>query len=393
MIVTGGLRVVDLADNFASAFRFRCPTEIIFGAGVSAELAPRVSATSARRIMIVADKAAAEGSAAECLDKLDRESALDVATWYIPGGEPTMRGVSAGAEVARSLGPELVVAVGGGSAIDTAKVLAVVAAAPARVGLADVLKPGKHAITGNVPLWTLPTIPGTGAEVTRGTVIGDDAGTKVGFSSGGCYPELALLDPVLAASVPARLLGPPTADVLCHAVEGFLTARAFPIGDLLTTAAIALVGQAMEEPLDQRSTTSTSHLMQAALFATIAFSSGAGLTIAHQFSDIAGLPLGLPHGYAAALLLPAVIATGAGLGPGRVELLGRLLGDLGWAGTPADYARSLLRKLGAPDLPAVCDMPLALELVSAVTSIKDGRYRISPAEGETVVRAAFDSYV
>lgn len=388
----GGMRLVDLVEGFSDRFRFTCPTEMVFGRGVSDELATRVEAAGARHVLVVADRVAATGNAAACLEKLREVPDLETTTWYVPGGEPTIAGIAGGAATWRGCEPDLVIAVGGGSTIDTAKVVAVVCAAPAGVTVADVIGTGSHQITGAVPLWALPTLSGTGAEVTRGTVVADEAGIKHGFSSRGVpHPKLALLDPELAAGVPGTVLGPPTVDLFCHAVESFLTARAFPIGDLLSSAAITLLGPVIDDPLDRRTPESTGNAMIAAGFAAQAFSSGSGMTIAHEYSDIAGLTLGLPHGYAAGLLLPAVIATGAGTTPERVARLGRLFGDVGWSGDPLQAATAALRGCRAPSIAEVCEKSKARELMAYLYEVGDPRHSVPYATALEVIDAAYEA--
>ena len=381
------VRVADLVAGFSDRYRFYCPTEIVFGRGVSDELATRVQAAGVRRVLVVADRVAASGNAADCLEKLG--AVADVDTWYVPAGEPTIAGIAAGAAQWRGT-HDLVIAVGGGSTIDTAKVVAVVCAAPDSVQVADVIGAGTYQITGAAPLWAVPTLSGTGAEVTRGTVVADETGVKHGFSSRAVHPRLALLDPELAAGIPGTVLGPPTVDVFCHAVESFLSAGAFPIGDLLSSAAITLLGPVIDEPLDARTPESTAAAMSAAVFAAQAFSSGSGLTIAHEYSDIAGLSLGLPHGYAAGLLLPAVIATGAGAGAGRVARLGRLFADIGWSGDPVRDARAALRACGAPPIAEVCERARARELMEHAYQVGDPRHSVPLETALEVVDAAYE---
>jgi alcohol dehydrogenase class IV len=297
--------------------------------------------------------------------------------------------VTPGARVTAAHRPDLVVAIGGGSAIDTAKVLAVLAAAPDGVGVPDVLDTGSHRIDGAAELWAVPTISGTGAEVTRGTVVADAAGLKHGFSSRARHPRLALLDPDLALGIPARVLGPPTADLFCHAVEAFVTRAAFPVGDVLSATAITLLGGVIDEAGPERSAAATERAMLAAVLAAQAFSSGSGLTLAHEFSDVAGIPLGLPHGYAAALLLPAVLRRGAGTGADRVRRLGGLFAGLGWSGDPvADVVRAL-RRTGAPHLRQVCDPGTARALLHALYESGDPRHSVPHEEAVAVVETAF----
>ncbi|WP_344965641.1 iron-containing alcohol dehydrogenase, partial [Crossiella cryophila] len=310
--------------------------------------------------------------------------------WNPPAGEPTLAGLAGGADLAQAHRPELVLAIGGGATMDSAKVLAVLGAAPAGVTAADVIAPGTYRPADVVPLWTVPTLSGSGAEVTRGTVIADGHGVKNGFANPARHPALAVLDPTLAVGAPAAVLGPPTVDVFCHATESLLAGRGFPISDLLAATAATLVVRSLAEPLGERSVTGAGQLMTAAVFGAMAFSSGSGLTTAHEYSDIAGLRLGLPHGYAASLLLPAVLARQAELGHPSVARLGRLFADAGLSGDPGRDLAHVLGELGAPRLPEVCSPEQALELVELLYAVGDDRHWISRQDAITLVGKGFE---
>jgi len=149
-----------------------------------------------------------------------------------------------------------------------------------------------------------------------------------------------------------------------------------------------LLGRALKEPLEARSLAAASEVMTAAVFAAQAFSSGSGLTIAHEFSDIAGFPLNLPHGYAAALLLPAVVDTGAGTGNGRLEALGRLFADIGWSGNAKKDVQAVLELLGAPALHRVASRETARSLMEQVYDVGDARHSIPREEALVLIDVA-----
>lgn len=239
------------------------------------------------------------------------------------------------ARVYRETGADAIVAVGGGSVLDTAKGATIVLTHDAT----DLMQHrGAESLTGRrtVPFIAIPTTAGTGSEVTSAAVIKDtERHLKLSFQSLSLLPDAAILDPRMTVKLPARLTASTAMDALTHAVESVSCRQSNPLSDCYARAAIDLIRENLPTALDRPDDESARlALANAALMAGVAFSN-AMVGIVHAMGHAAGGVAGVAHGDAMALLLPHGMAYNTDAVCDRyAEILPNLAGIDIYAATP-----------------------------------------------------------
>jgi alcohol dehydrogenase class IV len=218
--------------------------------------------------------------------------------------DPTDTVVEAGVAVLKRGEFDCLIGFGGGSPIDTAKAMAILAAGGGK--MRDYKVP-VQADRGALPVIAIPTTAGTGSECTRFTVITDtERGEKMLIAGLGALPLAAIVDYELTYSVPARTTADTGVDSLTHALEAYVSKRANPFSDALAVSAMALIGRhirtAYAEP---RNAVAREGMMIGATQAGLAFSN-ASVALVHGMSRPIGAHFHVPHGLSNAMLLPAI---------------------------------------------------------------------------------------
>jgi len=257
-----------------------------------------------------------------------------------PAGEPDIASVESCAAALAATAPDFIVALGGGSAMDTAKVARMLLSNP---GPADAIAGfGKRLAPHASVLVAVPTTHGTGSEVSESAVVGKDgAEAKLIYRSQEMTPQIALLDPALTTGAPRTVTAYAGYDAVTHAVEAYVSRMASPMTDPYALSAMALLGRwlgiAYEEP-DNRDARGA--CLIASMQAAIAFNS-ANLGLAHAISGPLGAQQHVAHGLANALALPYVTAFNEPVLGGKGETIARLFGDRTAAGAMAKLRRRL----------------------------------------------------
>ncbi len=377
-----------MAGPSETVFTWGAPP-LVFGRSAFDEVGHHAASLGLRRLAIVTDPGLAALGLADRAAGLLGAVGITSATFANVHIEPTDDSVATAAAWARETRPDGYLAIGGGSVIDTAKAMNLLATNDGE--LTEYLNPpigaGRAPTRPLAPLIAVPTTAGTGAESTPVCIVGVHAlRVKTGISHPALRPRLAIVDPLLTASVPRAVTVASGMDVLCHALESF-TARPFdhpsraegpasrpaynganPISDIWATEALRLLGRwfrrVVEEPedLDARE-----GMMLAATFAGIGFGN-AGVHLPHACAyPIAGLvrdyhapgypgsePL-VPHGLAVLSTAPAAFRFTFPTSPARHMEAARLLGH-DHRGEPVDAmpdaVEALCHDLGAPRGPA-----------------------------------------
>ena len=263
--------------------------------------------------------------------------------------DPTIQVVTQGIEEMGAFEPDTVIALGGGSAIDTAKAVCHLYAA---------MKQEKRPY-----LAAVPTTSGTGSEVTSFAVISDpQAQAKYPLRDPAMVPDAAFLDPELTATVPPQITADTGMDVLTHALEAYVSTRSGDFTDACAEKAVRMVWKYLEQAVaDGGNMEAREHMHNASCLAGVAFN-GASLGICHSLAHALGARFHIPHGRSNAILLPHVIAYNAGLEEaGETEALfryARIANMLGIsAGTPKATVHGLIRqirnrmkRIGIPEL-------------------------------------------
>ncbi len=222
----------------------------------------------------------------------------------IPSGEPTVGSVDAAADVVRSVERPLVVGAGGGSALDTAKLAASVAAG--RLSAEHYLL-SATALPVGPPVVAVPTTSGTGSEATRTSVLTDSAGRKSWAWGAELLPSLVVLDPSLTVSVPRHVTAATGLDAFVHAVEALTGRRAGEHVAAPAMEAIALIARHLPDAVERPDDLDARRAMQdAAMLAGVAIDAG-GTGIAHSIGHALGTLGHVPHGVAVAAGLRAAL--------------------------------------------------------------------------------------
>lgn len=287
-------------------FSFTGAKKIVFGNGSILALAGHIKDLQAQNPLVVIDK------------NLSRTGLLEkIANVLIPGGikftvydkvepEPPIELADEGAKLAIKNKCDMIIGIGGGSAMDVAKAIAVLATnkggAVDFLGLNKVPKPG-------LPKIMIPTTAGTGSEVTFTAVfVRKNLKKKEGMNSPYLYPELALLDPELTLSLPPVPTAHTGLDALCHAIESYTSVNASPMSEMFSLEAIALIAENLRACVhDGKNIVARERMLLGSLYAGIGLAN-AGVTAVHSLSYPLGGKYGVGHGLANTMLLPAVMA-------------------------------------------------------------------------------------
>jgi len=273
-----------------SPFEFATAGRILFGAGTFAQL-DAVTAGFGERPLIVTGKRGA-----------------GVAGPNFPvANEPTIALIRQGVEVFRGAGCDLVIAIGGGSAIDAGKAIAAAAANPRDLlDYLEVIGKGQPLDNAPWPFIAVPTTAGTGSEVTRNAVLGSsEHGVKVSLRSPLMLPRVAIVDPVLTHGLPPAVTASTGLDALTQLIEAYVSSRANAFTDGICLDGIRYASASLPRAYrDGSDADARSGMAYASLLGGLALAN-AGLGVVHGFAAPIGGMFDAPHGAVCAALLPA----------------------------------------------------------------------------------------
>lgn len=332
--------------------KFHAP-EIVFGPHSLPEAAHAAVRLGARRPFVVSDPGLmAAGWPDELLDQL-RAAGLEPVVWTDVTPNPKDHEIEAGHGRYRESGCDVVLGIGGGSVIDAAKGVALLAANGGQIldyeGIDRIARPIP-------PLIMMPTTSGTGADVSQFCIVTDtDRHTKITIMGRALVPDVSVIDPRLLLTMPEQLNAATGLDALTHGIEAFVSLAHGPLTDHHALLAIALVNghlaRTMWKPDDAAA---RAYMAQAALAAGLAFTN-AILGATHAMSHQVGGMLDLPHGVVNGVLLPHVIRWNGAELPERFVAIGQALGlDVSDAAPDeavemvADTVRRLADEVGVP---------------------------------------------
>jgi alcohol dehydrogenase class IV len=330
------------------------PQLVRYGRGVFDHVAETVKAYGSK-VLLVTDPAMVRiGVADRCVRMLE-SARLTVAVYSDIRSEPELAHVAQGLDTVRRERCDVIVAVGGGSCIDTAKAVAAMATNEGTIG--DYRGNARFQFP-PLPLVAVPTTAGTGSEVSKVTVITDPVNeVKMMISQPELLPRAALVDPLLTLSCPPSVTAATGVDALCHAIEAYLSRKSHPLTDALALGAVKLIAENIESAYKDGSDIEAREKMAAgSMMAGIAFSN-ASVTLVHGMSRPIGALFHVPHGISNAMLLPAVMEFTKPQAVQRLADIGlQLRPELGGKSTEAkaDAAvaelKRLCRSLGIPNL-------------------------------------------
>ena len=338
---------------------YNFPFAIHFGWGETENVAGHVKDLKGTKVLIVTDEGCTKvGLLMDVIASLEGEGMpYEVFDGVQPN--PTDKNVMEGLSVYCEAGCDTVIAVGGGSPMDAAKGVILMANHPGRIEEYYIDLAPRKPITGDVPpLIAVPTTSGTGSETSKGGIITDTKeNRKRAIISRHLLPKVTVLDPSLAVSMPPRLTAHTGLDALSHSLEAIAVDRYAPLADAFAWQGIRLVADSLVKAFDDGGDRrAREDMMMASTMGSLAFSKGLGVvhSIAHQLSP----QTGIPHGAACGVMLPHAIRFNLAEGPAKERVAikytetARIFGAdsegmtaIEFAGEAADVVHKLLLRL------------------------------------------------
>ena len=335
------------------SFEFTIPQNIAFGTGSLERLPELVRACDASSAFLISDRGLEQiGVVSKVLDIM-RSAGIETGTYLDVLPNPTVDIVDAATEAYKASGAACIIALGGGSPMDTAKAVGVIA----RYGGSITQYEGAGKVPGPVePIIAIPTTAGTGSEVTPFSVITDAARNyKLSVYSYDILPRYALLDPQLIMTAPAGVAAACGVDAMIHAWESYTSLAASPFSDAMAEKALDLIGGNIRRFVANRKDVEAAEAMMAgSTFAGIAFG-WARLGNVHAMSHPVSGYFHVPHGDANAILLPTIVEFNALADEGRYKRIYRYIRQVRHQPiidfkpqVLVDETRKLMRDLGIP---------------------------------------------
>ena len=318
------------------AYQFQTPTKIISGIGSTAEIIKELNDLHAKKVLLITDPGLVQAGIAQQVVEMLKQAAVEVEIFDAVEPDPSIQVATKAAEMAKNVKANVLIALGGGSAIDTAKSAALLVTNGGYLkdyaGVNKVVKP-------ILPLIAVPTTAGTGSEVTIFAVMSDpEKQEKFTISSALIAPAVAVLDPLLTLKLPPSVTAFTGMDALTHAIEAFTSSIAQPPTDALALSAIKLVLKHLPVAVGRGDNIKARDgMLQASLLAGIAFNN-AFLGLAHAIASPLGGHFHVPHGLANAVMLPYVMEYNLPTAVRRYAEIGCALGLQAVGDTPRAVA-------------------------------------------------------
>ena len=277
-----------------------------FGKGAREELVGEIQKRGFKKVFLVSDKALVDAGVTAKVEEVIKKAGVKYDLYDEIKPNPTIKNVKDGVEACKKSGADLIVAVGGGSSMDTAKGISIVMTNPDRADIKS-LNGLSNTVNRGMPVIALPTTAGTAAEVTINYVITDeDAEVKMVCVDPNDIPILAIVDSELMASMPKGLAAATGMDALTHAVEGYITAAHNEMSDMFHMKAIQMIFKYLPAAVNEKDPKAIEKMGMAQYIAGMGFSN-VGLGIVHSMAHQLGAVYDTPHGIANAMLLPTVM--------------------------------------------------------------------------------------
>ena len=299
-----------------------------FGRGSREELPREIKKRGFKKVFLVSDSSLVEAGVTAKITSMLKKEKIPHSLYSKIKPNPTIKNVLDGVKACKRSGADLIVAVGGGSSIDTAKGISIIMTNPDRADVKS-LNGLSNTVNRGMPLIALPTTAGTAAEVTINYVITDeDAQIKMVCVDPNDIPILSIIDSELMETMPKSLAAATGMDALTHAVEGYITKSHNEMSDMFHLKAIQMIFKYLPSAVNDKNPEAIEMMGMAQYIAGMGFSN-VGLGIVHSMAHQLGAVYDTPHGIANAMLLPTVM---------------RFNGEV-----CADRFRQILVNIGRPD--------------------------------------------
>jgi len=361
-------------------FAFAVPQDIVFGMGSLAKLPGLLKKSGSENTFIISDRGLESLGVVKKITDSIEAAGIKYATYLDVEANPSVETVDQATEAYKNSGATSIIALGGGSPMDVAKAVGILAKFGGQITAYE----GAHLVPGKiVPLVAIPTTAGTGSEVTAFSVITDRSRNyKLTVFSYELIPSVALLDPSLIMSLPPSIAAATGVDALIHALEAYLSKAASPFSDAMAEKAMELIGKHIRSFVADRSNVeAASAMMSGSMFAGIAFA-WARLGNVHAMAHPLGGFFNVTHGVANAILLPTIVEYNALADTGRYEKIYNYIAKHpAYDFTPdmlVDEIRALTSSLGIPQ--TLSEVGVTEDKIPdmAADAMKSGNIAINP---------------
>jgi alcohol dehydrogenase class IV len=301
------------------------PPILIYGSGTAAKIGEESSKLGGTKGLIVTDEVIIKLGVLDSITQSFSQAKIKSAIYSGVSTEPTVEFVMEGLKVFRDNSCDFLVAVGGGSAIDAAKAIAVMVT---NQGAIEDYQGVNQIPARGVPVVAVPTTAGTGSEATRVAIITDSVqDIKMLYISPFLVPQVAIADPLLTLSMPRGLTAATGIDALTHAIEAYVSVKAHPMADIFCLSATTLIaGNLRQAWSNGNNITAREKTMLGALQAGIAFSNSS-VALVHGMSRPIGACFHVAHGVSNAVLLSIVTEFSLIGNPERYARIAQVMGE------------------------------------------------------------------
>jgi len=304
---------------------FLSPNRILFGIDAVNGVAAEAKQLGGKKVLIVTDPGLIEAGLVETIKAPLDSDGIAFSIYDKVKPEPPARIVDECTQYLKDENCDLIIGVGGGSSLDVAKGVSVMATNKGSIldysGTDVVPKRG-------LPKILIPTTAGTGSEVTRVLVVTDEASNiKKAVYSNHVLSDVAIVDPMMTLSMPPKVTADTGIDALVHAIETYVSVNATPFSDILAIEAITLIAENVTKAFAKgENVEARYHMSLAATISGLAFSSG-GLGAVHALSNPLGIEYHLPHGRTNAIMLPHIMTYNLIGNPMKFALIAEAMGE------------------------------------------------------------------
>jgi len=337
--------------------------QVVFGLGSISKVGEQAKQLGGKKALVVTDKILRKILADQIVESLKKQGLTSAVFDDIPG-EPTVETLRSAASYVRESKFDVVVGVGGGAVIDTAKTCAIMATNPGDVKdyVATVEAPFEdHVKIKGLPLIVSPTTSGTGSENTGGIMV-IDGDYKTWIAGPLCFPDVAIVDPALTLTLPPKMTAGSGMDALSHAIEAYMiTALANPWIDAFALEATRLITQNLRTAYHDGKNLQARYNMSwaAHLGGWVAMATSGPATLGHCLSEALGSKYKIPHGTICGICLPHVMEFNLPAIMGRLASIASAMGEDITGLRPRDAALAAVRAV--VELMKDTDIPVGLK--------------------------------
>jgi alcohol dehydrogenase class IV len=359
------------------------PTAVEVGIGLASRIGSFLQPYAGGHVLVVTDPGIRRAGLLADVERSLQDAGIAFTVFDEVDPNPTAESMMKGAGLARQLACSAVLAVGGGSSIDSAKGIGIMAGNAGHIldyeGVGRIPNPG-------LPVVAVPTTAGTGSEVTSATIVTNTrTHFKAAVISPHLYPKLAVLDPALTERLPAGLTAATGMDALTHAIESYTSKAASPVSRALAIEAARMIGRnLLDTYYVGTNLASRENMLVASMMAGAAFSQSR-LGNVHAISHTLGGVFNIPHGIANAALLPFVMRFNLPACPERMKEIAEALGE-DTAGLPVAEAaekavQAVVRLNRAMNIPLnIRDLGVTLDAMPKLVedAMRSGNVLVNP---------------